>query len=247
MAERSLPIGAVALSLLLIAAAVGGVAAFVTRAAERVIVVQAPAGELELSPEQIAALEAIVDPSTIPPPPSFQCPGGEAMCAERAGELPEGFWGSDVPLRHPFPADLPAGWSVRDDVGFRYTFAVPEDWYVRFAESGGYGEVFNPAAVRSYSRADQESTVHVTLRAYVEGSDEAGAYRDALDDASLTIAGESAGVIEDRGLDEGVAKSSEYVFEREGALFVIEVLYGPPVRPEDVQAVQFMLETITPY
>jgi hypothetical protein len=247
MATRSWTIGVVGLSLLLLAAGIGGVAAFIVRAGERVPVVQAPVGTPTLTPKQVAYLESIVDPSKIPPLPSFQCPGGQAMCAERAGELPEDFWRSPAPLRRPFPSSLPAAWSVHDDAGFRYTFAVPADWYVRFADSGGYANIFNPSAVRSYAGPDQLSTIELTLQAHAADSDAAGPYRDAVAEPALTIAGGPAGVIEDRGLDEGVVKSSEYVFEREGAVFVIEVRYGAPVRPEDQETVSLMLESITPY
>jgi hypothetical protein len=148
--------------------------------------------------------------------------------------------------------NVPEGWEVYDNPIFRFTFALPPDWYVNMRPEGGAFWVLNPVALANNAKGEGEPEpggVSMTFSAKLYDPDATDRFtlRVASPNASF---GDYPGVVWEDLLEAdkefGVEKSIFWAFTRHDLLFRGQVNFAEGA-DSDVAIVYQFLSTITPY
>ncbi len=143
---------------------------------------------------------------------------------------------------------VPEGWQIYDNPMFRYTFAVPPDWYVNMRPEGGEFAVFDPNEMAWFA-GDKGVPAGVVMALVAETYDSAKS-DDYVAHAATPNAsfGEYRGTIWEQDLhEEGVAKVMFFAFRRDAVLFRGRIHFGEGYQDSQVTTVRQILSTITPY
>ena len=221
--------------------------------------------------DQITPLSARGLPTPHPPdttrqPPKCQAPEDERPapdlpplpCHLEGTEPPPGVIAAPEPGDSLAPDNVSAGWQVVDNPMFRYTLAIPPDWYANMRPEGGEFYVLDPVALQEDSTKGVNPpggvAIHFTAETYspVDESARDPAYvpdvQRRLNTPNITLGGYPGTVWDAR---EGDAHIVRAVFVIDSALFqayaVVEADRPDVEVAGDATVVQQILGTITPY
>ncbi len=178
-------------------------------------------------------------------------------CRKSDLEPPPGSIETAAPEERPVITPGPKGEDIRDNVLFRYTYAVPEGWYSNMRPEGGAFVLRNPVATKQSVELGDKTPGGITM--YFTASElvttpSVGGGLPAVEEHLLTpntSFGSFPGVWWDEGPGAG-ANALRAAFTRDGVVFEVIALTGMLGRTEDeiaadLAVVHKVFESITPY
>lgn len=212
---------------------------------------------------------ATVHPPDTGNPPRCQAPDDERPapdlpplpCHHSANEPPAGAIPTPGPGEAATPPNVPTGWQVVDNPMFRYTLAVPPDWYVNMRPEGGEFYVLDPVALQEDARPGLDPPGGVVMHFTATGDPRAKAsvtpspfdphvYAPNATSASF---GDYPGAIweEEFSGEEGLVQRVFAAFKKNGVTFQARANFEVGLPDAEVEAevavVQEILASITPY
>jgi len=210
---------------------------------------------------------ATVHPPDTANPPRCQAPSDERPspelppfpCRYSGAEPPAGAIPTPAPGDALIPQNVPDGWQVVDNPLFRYTLAIPPDWYANMRPEGGEFYVLDPVALEEDAKGLDVPggvAIHFEAAAYdpVDESTVAPEFvpvpQRHLSNPNAQFGSYEGSVWEDAG-GEGTALIIRAAFVKDDVLFSIVAGLGDDSGDADVQAggaiARQVLATITPY
>jgi len=208
-------------------------------------------------------IQAGLTPAPYPPPPRgspvdttrTERPGpGLPLLPKHDPDLePEqGVIPSALPQERVDPKDVPEGWQLIDNQMFRFTLAVPPDWYVNMLPEGGVFEIYSPTALALEGKADrgenERAGVILTFfgREYQPGSQAPDV--KALANPNASFNGTPGAIWEESPTgDPTVLRKIRAAFVRYGSIFSGTAWFGEGYTDSDVDTTQKIFASITPY
>jgi len=145
--------------------------------------------------------------------------------------------------------NVPKGWEVYDNPMFRYTFALPADWYANMRPEGGEFAVFDPNEMAFFENGeDREGGVVMFFSAGLPSVRLSEADAERLDTPNAEFGGYDGVIWEDPdSVGLGVARVMVFAFLKDGVVFRGRINFGEGYTEADVATVRQILATITPY
>jgi hypothetical protein len=145
--------------------------------------------------------------------------------------------------------DVPKGWVVYDNPMFRYTFALPADWYANMRPEGGEFAVFDANEMAFFENGeDREGGVVVSLSAGLPSVRLSEADAERLETPNAEFGGYEGAIWEDAdSVGLGVARVMVFAFLKDDVVFRGRINFGEGYTEDDVATVRQILGTITPY
>ena len=202
-------------------------------------------------------------PTCIAPKGDQPTPGVPPLsCRPSDSEPPVGAIKTPAPDELPDPTatnqNVPKDWTVIDNRLFRFTLAVPADWYSNMRPEGGSFDVFDPIQTAFIVAKGQDDTLHggvagsFTARPYIE--DDGSGFRPSVErrlESPNADFGRQAGSIWDEPGEDTVV-SIHAAFVRDGVVY--EIIFdvadrgrAPETATADVGLVRQILTTLQPY
>lgn len=178
-------------------------------------------------------------------------------CHMKSNEPPPDTIPTASPEEHPAALastqNVPKGWQVYDNPMFRYTFALPPDWYANMRPEGGEFQVFDSVGMEQFATGESKPGGLVMFFAawlYEPGEPSLFTDTDAkrVDTPNAKFGDYDGAIWEDpdaTGL--GVVRVIRFAFLRDSIAFTGKIHFGEGYTEEDVAAVCQILTTITPY
>jgi hypothetical protein len=202
-------------------------------------------------------------PALYPPPPSEGCedatrtespgPGLPLLPKHNCIQEPkQGVIPSALATERVDPKGVPEGWRVVDNQMFRFTLAVPPDWYVNMLPDGGAFEIINPAALTLLARPDrgeaERAGVEIAFIAYKYRPGGQDPTSKALANPNATFNGIPGAIWDELPVSEPtILRMIRAAFVRYDYVFSGNALFGEGYSESDVAAVQKIFASITPY
>jgi hypothetical protein len=206
---------------------------------------------------------ATVQPPDTSNPPRCQAPQDDRPapdlpplpCRYSGAEPPPGAIPTPAANEVLTPTNAPEKWQIVDNPVFRYTLAVPPDWYVNMRPEGGEFYVLDPVALAEEAKGGNPPggvALHFTAELYVRVEPPFASPVDVHLDAPNASFGRYPGAIwEEPAGGEGLARIVHTAFVKDGILFKMLGNFGDGLSDADVGAevalVEQILATITPY
>jgi hypothetical protein len=150
------------------------------------------------------------------------------------------------------PKGVPEGWRAVDNQMFRFTLAAPPDWYVNMLPEGGAFEIISPAALALLATPDrgeaERAGVEIVFITYEYHSGGQDPTSKALGNPNVSFNGTTGAIWEESPTgDPTVLRMIRAAFMRYGYIFSGRAWFGQGYTDSDVDTVQKIFASITPY
>jgi len=204
-------------------------------------------------------------PIPYPPPPLEGCedatrtespgpglpllPKHNCIQEPRQGVVPSALAGERV---DPDPKSVPEGWRVINNEMFRFTLAVPPEWYVNMLPDGGAFEIISPTALALLGKEERSEAeragVEIVFIAYEYQPGGQDPTSKALASPNTSFNGIPGAIWEESPTGEpAVLRMIRAAFVRYGYIFSGNAWFGEGYTESDVDTTQKIFASITPY
>jgi hypothetical protein len=213
-------------------------------------------------PEALATLAART-PIPYPPPPSEGCedatrtespgPGLPLLPKHNCIQEPKpGTIASPLTGERVDPKDVPEGWRVINNEMFRFTLAVPPDWYVNMLPDGGAFEIISPTALALLAKPDrgeaERAGVEIAFIAYKYRPGGQDPTSKGLANPNASFNGTPGAIWEESPTgDPTVLRMIRAAFVRYDYVFSGNAWFGQGYTDSDADTTQKIFASITPY